>query len=107
MAKAFKNLGPDWLFFAKVKERSRFVRLSFSTPLFLRVMTANTAEYLPVDGTNSGVGDEVAYTLTIDNNGTLTLFSVTPAISEVNRRFPSVETIMFGRTSQASCLVGN
>lgn len=51
-------------------------------------LTVNTAEYLPVDdsGNSSGVGDEVAYTLTIDNNGTLTLSSVTPGISEVKQR---------------------
>ena len=48
----------------------------------------NTAEYLPGDNSanNSDVGDEIAYTLTIDNNGTLTLSSVTPVISEVTQR---------------------
>ncbi|CAM9245227.1 unnamed protein product [Ectocarpus sp. 13 AM-2016] len=45
----------------------------------------HTSEYLPVDGIGaaSALGDEIAFTLNIDNNGTVTLSSVTPVSSKV------------------------
>ncbi|CAM9230892.1 unnamed protein product [Scytosiphon promiscuus] len=46
----------------------------------------NVAEYVPAGGNGSHavIGDEIVYTLTIENNGTVTLSTVTPANSKVD-----------------------
>lgn len=56
----------------------------------------------------SGVGDVVAYTLTIDNNGTLTLSSVTSEISEVKQCYVYVgKNTILNKRQSARRLVGS
>lgn len=48
---------------------------------------ATSSEYSPAggNGSDTSVGDEISFTLTIENNGTLTLSTVMPVISKVKR----------------------